>query len=447
MQTEGYDSYRQREGEKMGSWIKEKKGKRRAMQLAMILGSLGVGAVVQYQEGQEEGRPVLIRGEPGEGESAQEWNLTVPGEVEDYPMEFEVEERTLTGDEEEALLEAALQEAQEKFLPEGEELTHITGMVCMQDNYQQEQVTADWEVLPVEEEMDRAEEEAETAAEIAAEEWIDEEGAIQERNLTEAGQTLKFSLELGCGERQLEHIFYGTIYPRKRTGAEAVIWNIQKEILQKMEQDPQAAEIALPDQYEGNKVKWNRKKTHTLVGFLVLGTAVAVGLELREKEAEQKKKSRRREQLERDYPDFVSKIALLTGTGMTMDLVWKKIGENYQMQRRQKLIGRHEVYEEVEAAIHQLKEGVGEVRVYEEFGERCELPEYRRLSSYISQNLRKGTRELESMLERESETALEKRRSMARKYGEEAGTKMLFPMLLMLGIVIGILMVPAFLEF
>ena len=51
------------------------------------------------------------------------------------------------------------------------------------------------------------------------------------------------------------------------------------------------------------------------------------------------------------------------------------------------------------------------------------------------------------LLEQESEDAFEERKNMAKKYAEEAGTKLLFPMILMLGIVIVIIMVPAILSF
>ena len=48
-----------------------------------------------------------------------------------------------------------------------------------------------------------------------------------------------------------------------------------------------------------------------------------------------------------------------------------------------------------------------------------------------------------NLLELEAEEAFEERKSMARKLGEEAGTKMLFPMILMLGAVMLILAFPA----
>lgn len=43
--------------------------------------------------------------------------------------------------------------------------------------------------------------------------------------------------------------------------------------------------------------------------------------------------------------------------------------------------------------------------------------------------------------------ALEERKNMALRLGEEAGTKLLIPMFLMLGIVIVVLIVPAFMSF
>ena len=51
------------------------------------------------------------------------------------------------------------------------------------------------------------------------------------------------------------------------------------------------------------------------------------------------------------------------------------------------------------------------------------------------------------LLEQEAQNAFEERKHAAKRYGEEAGTKLLFPMMLMLGIVMVILLVPAVLAF
>ena len=46
----------------------------------------------------------------------------------------------------------------------------------------------------------------------------------------------------------------------------------------------------------------------------------------------------------------------------------------------------------------------------------------------MSQNLRKGTRGLTELLEREAEDAFEQRKNLAKKAGEEAGTKLMIPL-------------------
>ena len=52
-----------------------------------------------------------------------------------------------------------------------------------------------------------------------------------------------------------------------------------------------------------------------------------------------------------------------------------------------------------------------------------------------------------NLLELEAIDAFEDRKNLARKYGEEAGTKMLFPMVMMLVVVMGIIMFPAIMTF
>ena len=84
---------------------------------------------------------------------------------------------------------------------------------------------------------------------------------------------------------------------------------------------------------------------------------------------------------------------------------------------------------------------------YEKFGKRCGEPGYIKLGSILSQNLKKGAKGLQELLEQEAETGFEDRKHAARKLGEEAGTKLLFPMMLMLAIVLVVLTVPAVMSF
>ena len=96
---------------------------------------------------------------------------------------------------------------------------------------------------------------------------------------------------------------------------------------------------------------------------------------------------------------------------------------------------------------HEIQDGIGERIAYQRFGERTGVNEYHRLSRLLVQNLQKGSRSICSVLEDEAENAYEQRRLLAKKIGEEAGTKMLVPLMLMMIIVIAIVIVPATLSF
>ena len=69
------------------------------------------------------------------------------------------------------------------------------------------------------------------------------------------------------------------------------------------------------------------------------------------------------------------------------------------------------------------------------------------LCSLLLQNLKKGSKGMAEMLSYEVGQAFEERKNLAKRFGEEAGTKLLFPMILMLVIVMVVLIIPAFLSF
>ena len=179
----------------------------------------------------------------------------------------------------------------------------------------------------------------------------------------------------------------------------------------------------------------------------MIGLAAAAAVYIQEGMREKRKEEERREQLLKQYPDMVSKISLLLGSGMTLSAAWERIVLNYQRQLEQHQTGTAEAYEQMLLSYREMQDGVGELKVYERFGERCGTPQYRRLSMLIVQNLRKGSSGLRQMLEKEVADAFVLRKNLAKKAGEEAGTKILFPMMLMLCIVMVIILVPAFLTF
>jgi tight adherence protein C len=106
-----------------------------------------------------------------------------------------------------------------------------------------------------------------------------------------------------------------------------------------------------------------------------------------------------------------------------------------------------EGYEVIAKACHEMEKGVSELDAYVHIGQNTPEIRYKTFSTLLVQNMRKGSRELTGILEREAAEAFEERKKQARILGEQAGTKLMFPMLLMLGVVLVILMVPAYMSF
>ena len=61
--------------------------------------------------------------------------------------------------------------------------------------------------------------------------------------------------------------------------------------------------------------------------------------------------------------------------------------------------------------------------------------------------MKRGTKGLAAFFEQEEAQALEERKNLAKKYGEEAGTKLLGPMMILLLVIMLMIMIPAFMSF
>ena len=155
----------------------------------------------------------------------------------------------------------------------------------------------------------------------------------------------------------------------------------------------------------------------------------------------------RNRQLRYDYSELVSKLTLLVGAGMTIRGAWIRMTKDYLSGITSEGQEKKTAYDEMAVSAMQLDNGVPEAVVYENFARRCNTKEYLKLGMLLEQNIRKGSADLLGLLEQETYMAFEEHKEMARKKGEEAGTKLLIPMIIMLVIVMVIVMAPAMMSF
>ena len=179
---------------------------------------------------------------------------------------------------------------------------------------------------------------------------------------------------------------------------------------------------------------WLKEKTESepernsaIILGLSVGAAIAVFF-LTDKDLKDQVQ-KKRERLRMCYPDLVHKMTLYMVAGLSIRSAFGQIGKTNEM---------------VGYACREMQAGLSEQTVYEHFGKRAGVREYVKLSTLLCQNLKKGSRTLLTRLEEEAIISEENRIQASRRLGEEAGTKLLIPMMLQLAMIMLMIMIPAF---
>lgn len=217
---------------------------------------------------------------------------------------------------------------------------------------------------------------------------------------------------------------------------------LEKEIRRTDEETREEKYVLLPNQIDGRKVSWRRGKDNRAFALLTAGLVGTAYIFVSESQEKKEKEKKREKEMFLCYPQMLNKLCLYVGTGMALRTAWMKIEGEYKLRMEE--TGRQDLYEEMIYTANQIRGGLPEAECYEDFGQRCRYPPFKKLGNLLSQNLRKGTKGLSELLERESEEVFEERKNLARKLGEEAGTKLMIPMFMMLIVVFIIVVFPAF---
>lgn len=270
---------------------------------------------------------------------------------------------------------------------------------------------------------------------------IGSQGNIKE-SITEPVQVL-LTAEIEYGDKLYEHSFPIVLVPKEMTSMEAWVKAVEESLNSAHEKSLQETYFTLPEEVDGNVVTWSEKKENMGLKLGLLCSAVGILFFFSDSIQRKEEVKKRLEEIRNEYPEFAIKCSMLIGAGMTMRQTMEKIARAY-LNNRDK---RKPLYEEVVIGLRELESGLPERQVYENFGRRCGIRETEKFGNLMSRNLRKGSEGLKSALQEEAEQAMEKHKEEIRKRGETAGTKLLFPMLILLLIVMVIIMIPAFSTF
>ncbi len=271
---------------------------------------------------------------------------------------------------------------------------------------------------------------------------VSKEGNVQRAPLKAPCEiTLRACMSFGGESR--EHWFYAEVPPYGAESAEAVLYKAE-EYLKNLEKETQDADgFYLPEaigtvtvgtkEDSGAVFKW------IIAAVLFLPLAVVIA----KRQEKEKERKMREEECMTAYPQLITKLTLYIGAGLSLRGAWERLAADYR-GKAEASEGTDTVGEEVLLLAGELKNGTSEAKAYEEFGRRIGLKPYLRCASLLVSQLQKGSGVLRKSLESEVRLAWEMYREQVTKKGEEAQTKLLFPMMGMLFLVMAVIMIPAF---
>ena len=360
----------------------------------------------------------LERADVGEDDTKVRLIVDIGSIVEDYVLEMEIAPVEIEEQEARRLLQEAKEYIDADFMERG-------SVLPMKDSYVSELVEAEWKFSP--------------------EEYVQRDGRLILEKLPEEGVLIQVEVSLSCGEYTEEYIF-PVFVERTQISKEELLLAELKSLINKQVEDTKNKNIVLPSSVDGETVVWSEEKEYLVIKILLLEILAYVLLQIAQKKEAEREEKKRKQEIELSYSEVVGQLTILLQAGMTMRQAWQKIAQQ-TLEKKEKGKEQSPI---VDALLHlnqRLRDGEKERIAYERFAMELDVVCYRRLVRVLIGNLEKGTGDIGAYLEEESKKAYEERVLLAKKLGEEASTKMLFPLMLMMLLVMGIVMAPAIIRF
>ena len=361
----------------------------------------------------------LPRNPAGEGDYTEDLEVVSPYYTGDITVD--VAEQVLDADEAEQLFDRAFQEIQEEFLGTNPDFEHVTNDVVVRDAYQDGMVAAEWS-------FDRTT-------------LVTSEGCLRKDRITET-ELVQATVLLSYDLYERIETFPFCVMPQSIQTQEGFQRKVQSLLEEQKEQERM---LQLPVEVGGESLQWRRKFSYQGLGLSLLGVLTLLLLPYAKKMEFKRQRVQRQKEMSADYPVIVSQLSLLLGTGVSLEEAAERMTLRYQQQKEKtkKMRAGFELWSQFS---REIQDGVGEWSAIEHLGSRSGIREYRKLSMLLHQNQIKGNEHLVEQLEQEDFIAFEAQKQRAKKAGEEASTKLLFPMMGMLAIIVVILLMPAVLT-
>jgi len=354
---------------------------------------------------------------PAVGESDAQEELEYKTDNKKTDIVLDVPAMLHTAEEKEELISKAKEEIDGSFIGDNEDLDEISQAVVMKESYVDGLVKAEWQLSDYK--------------------IVGAEGEINYDNVS-SETLIDADVTLICEDVSDVYSFSFRVVPLDTNSSLGIDYYVRKAI-HGLFQDSDDT-VTLPDKVGDREITWSKKYTFLGAKIGILGVLAAVAMVIGQAKEEKNKKDKYLKSMVRDYPKIVESLSLYVGAGLSIKNAMYRISEEYMIRRSKK---KEPGFEGVLRVCREIEEGRSEVKAFENLASYCPTREYRRLSNLLTSSIKKGSKGMLEQLENEEAEAFEMQKQYVKIAGEEASTKLLFPMIGLLGIVLIIIIAPS----
>ena len=381
-----------------------------------------VGACISGLTGEQ--TTEITRNPAGGGEAEE--NVTIDIEGEQFEYSLTVEEEYLTKAERESLFQESFQYLEKEMLCKNPGLNEVRSHLRFLWEIPDKPVEIRWET------------EDDTL--------IDTEGNVYNQSMKSGSKVVHIKLMLSYQNDEEEKVYKITIFPRQISGNQKVAENVLAKIRELEKENRTSSILKIPSMIEGAQIKIGDTENPWvfLAGMIAVFGALLIA---RQWEYENRRKKEVRRASEMEYTNILWQFVLFLEAGFTIPMAWLKIVSDYEKNKKEMPEEKRYVYEQMSYAWRQMEFGYSMEEVFLFFSRKMGLRSYAKLMTLFLQNITKGSKHMLDILKTEEHQAFVDRCEQAKRMGEEADTKLLLPMGMMLLNILLLLMVPAYLQF
>lgn len=146
---------------------------------------------------------------------------------------------------------------------------------------------------------------------------------------------------------------------------------------------------------------------------------------------------KRQEELMQDFPHVLSQMSLLLNAGMPLREVMRRLSV-----RKDTLF-----YQELRTMVTMIDNGDSEYDAMRQFADRCGVPEIRKFSLMVMQNISRGSEGMADSLKEMSDEIWNDRKNHVRQLGEKVSARLLIPIMMIFGGILIMVIVPSLSSF